>query len=33
MMRFIPMLEKSINKLLLKRSPIVIPPINARKVL
>ncbi len=33
MMKFIPRLEKSINKLLLKRSPIIIPPINARKVL
>jgi len=33
MMKFIPRLEKSINKLMLKRSPIVIPPVNARKVL
>jgi hypothetical protein len=33
MIKFIPRLEKSINKLILKRSPIIIPTINARKVL
>ncbi len=33
MKKFIPRLEKSINKILLKRSPIIIPPVNARKVL
>jgi len=33
MMKFIPRLEKSINKILLKRSPIIIPPINARQIL
>jgi hypothetical protein len=33
MLKFIPRLEKSIEKFILRRSPIVIPPVNARKVM